>query len=191
MPDFMVPSAFVVMEALPFTASGKIDRQSLPDPATAELQREVEYIAPRTPLEEALADIWAEVLGVERVGVNDDFFALGGHSPGYPGDRANGSEYADPPAQHLTSPTVESLADVVLQASLADASEEDLRAIDADNGTHQRDAGPGHERQPGRADYGSSPLRISRFARDRREHRPHLLRPGALRSSSSCLARRR
>jgi amino acid adenylation domain-containing protein len=79
-PDFMVPSQFVAIDALPFTASGKIDRRALPDPGELELAQESEYVAPSTPLEEDLAAIWADVLGVERVGATDDFFALGGHS---------------------------------------------------------------------------------------------------------------
>jgi amino acid adenylation domain-containing protein len=78
LPAYMVPAKFVTLTALPLTASGKIDRRALPDPAEFELG--AEYVAPRTPLEEELARIWADLLGVEKVGVNDDFFALGGHS---------------------------------------------------------------------------------------------------------------
>jgi thioesterase domain-containing protein/acyl carrier protein len=72
----MVPGVMVVMEALPRTPNGKIDRAALPD-AGAPAR---EYVAPRTPEEEALAEVWTEVLGVERVGVHDHFFELGGHS---------------------------------------------------------------------------------------------------------------
>jgi acyl-coenzyme A synthetase/AMP-(fatty) acid ligase len=80
LPDFMVPSQFVPIDALPFTASGKIDRRALPDPGDVDLRQETDYVAPSTPLEQELAAIWADVLGVERVGATDDFFALGGHS---------------------------------------------------------------------------------------------------------------
>jgi acyl carrier protein len=76
-PEFMLPSAIVTLDTLPRTPSGKVDRLALPDPAQAV---ESEYVAPHSPLEETVAAIWADVLGVEKVGVEDDFFALGGHS---------------------------------------------------------------------------------------------------------------
>ncbi len=79
-PDFMVPSAFVMLDALPLTASGKVDRLALPDLAQPAAEGEQDYVAPRTAVEEAVAAIWADVLGVERVSVEADFFALGGHS---------------------------------------------------------------------------------------------------------------
>ncbi len=79
LPEFMMPGAIVVVEELPRTPSGKIDRLLLPDPDLAGAQG-AEYVAPRTPLEEAVAAIWVQVLGVPRIGVEDDFFALGGHS---------------------------------------------------------------------------------------------------------------
>ncbi|HEX2092659.1 MAG TPA: amino acid adenylation domain-containing protein, partial [Longimicrobiaceae bacterium] len=78
LPEYMVPSAFVTLETLPLTTSGKIDRRALPVPEGQSLT--VGYVAPRTPGEEVLAGIWAEVLDVEQVGTLDSFFDLGGHS---------------------------------------------------------------------------------------------------------------
>jgi amino acid adenylation domain-containing protein len=82
LPDYMVPSAFHFLEALPLTPSGKIDRRGLPDlEAAGELMGgETGSVPPRTPLEEEIAAIWRQVMGVERVGVHDNFFDLGGHS---------------------------------------------------------------------------------------------------------------
>ncbi|MFL5384365.1 MAG: amino acid adenylation domain-containing protein, partial [Longimicrobiaceae bacterium] len=77
LPPYMVPGAFVEMDALPLTPSGKVDRRALPDPGSRASDG---YVAPWTSTEIELADLWREVLGVERVGAADNFFALGGHS---------------------------------------------------------------------------------------------------------------
>ncbi|HSU17559.1 non-ribosomal peptide synthetase [Longimicrobium sp.] len=80
LPEYMVPSAFVAIERIPLTANGKLDRAALPEPDAAGSAPADGYVAPRTPVEEVLAGVWAEVLGVERVGALDNFFELGGHS---------------------------------------------------------------------------------------------------------------
>jgi amino acid adenylation domain-containing protein len=79
LPGYMVPNAFVILEALPLTANGKIDRRALPPPESSS-EASDKYVAPRTPMEEILATIWSEVLKVQKVGINDNFFELGGHS---------------------------------------------------------------------------------------------------------------
>jgi non-ribosomal peptide synthase protein (TIGR01720 family) len=76
----MVPAGFVVLERLPLTPNGKVDRQALPAPDTGRPELEAAYVAPATPAEVTLAGIWAEVLGLEQVGVRDNFFELGGDS---------------------------------------------------------------------------------------------------------------
>jgi acyl carrier protein len=76
----MIPSAFVVMDELPLTANGKVDRKALPAPHSSRPELSSTYVAPRTALENVVAGIWADVLGLERIGIDDNFFDLGGHS---------------------------------------------------------------------------------------------------------------
>ncbi|MGH7411794.1 MAG: amino acid adenylation domain-containing protein, partial [Candidatus Methylomirabilis sp.] len=80
LPDYMIPSAFVFLDSLPLTSTGKVDRLALPAPDRTTADRGTAFVAPRTEIEKELARIWEEVLGVERVGVKDNFFELGGHS---------------------------------------------------------------------------------------------------------------
>ena len=80
LPGHMMPSTFVFLDELPLTGSGKVDRKALPAPGGARPRLGAEYVAPSTPVEEAIARVWAEVLGLERVGVHDNFFGLGGDS---------------------------------------------------------------------------------------------------------------
>jgi acyl carrier protein len=76
----MVPSVFVMLEALPLTPNGKVDRRQLPTPDWSRPQLTELYVAPRTPIETTLASIWAEVLGLEHIGIHDPFLELGGNS---------------------------------------------------------------------------------------------------------------
>jgi amino acid adenylation domain-containing protein len=80
LPEYMVPSAYVPMEVLPLSPNGKVDRKRLPVPPAAPEGGEGAHVPPRTPTQEALAEVWCDVLGVKRVGEYDDFFDLGGHS---------------------------------------------------------------------------------------------------------------
>jgi amino acid adenylation domain-containing protein len=80
LPDYMVPSLFVTLDAIPLTPNAKVDRHALPVPDWARPGLEETFVAPRTPVEEVLVRIWQDVLGLEQVGVHDDFFDLGGHS---------------------------------------------------------------------------------------------------------------
>ncbi|HLW67456.1 MAG TPA: thioester reductase domain-containing protein, partial [Gemmataceae bacterium] len=80
LPEYMVPAAVEFLDSIPLTPNGKVDRKSLPELKFAELTAERAFVAPRTETEQHIAAVWQEVLGVERVGVEDDFFELGGHS---------------------------------------------------------------------------------------------------------------
>jgi amino acid adenylation domain-containing protein len=80
LPDYMVPALFVSLDQLPLTPSGKVERKSLPAPPRVRPMIERPYVRPRRPIEQIMAEIWAEVLRVDRVGIHDDFFELGGHS---------------------------------------------------------------------------------------------------------------
>jgi acyl carrier protein len=80
LPQYMVPSAVVLLEKLPLTANGKIDRQALAAIEIEAPERTTDYVAPRTETERSLAAIWGELLGLEQVGVDDDVFDLGAHS---------------------------------------------------------------------------------------------------------------
>ncbi|MCY1021696.1 non-ribosomal peptide synthetase [Pyxidicoccus sp. MSG2] len=80
LPSYMVPESFVALDAMPLSPNGKVDRRRLPEPAAQDGDTQAEPVAPRSPLEQRIADVWSRVLGASRVGVFDDFFSLGGHS---------------------------------------------------------------------------------------------------------------
>jgi acyl carrier protein len=80
LPDYMIPSAFMFLDSLPLTANGKVDRQVLPGPGASRPELDTAFVSPRAPLEKELAQICAEVLSLDQVGIHDDFFELGAHS---------------------------------------------------------------------------------------------------------------
>jgi acyl carrier protein len=80
LPDYMVPSVWVMLEALPLMPNGKVDRSALPVPDRIRPEPDISFRGPATPIENMIAAIWSELLGVEQVGVHDNFFDLGGHS---------------------------------------------------------------------------------------------------------------
>ncbi|MGH3753654.1 MAG: non-ribosomal peptide synthase/polyketide synthase, partial [Pseudonocardiaceae bacterium] len=119
LPDYMVPSAFVTVTALPLDANGKLDRRSLPTPDWQ--PDDSGYLAPRSVLEQTLARIWAEVLGVDRVGITDNFFALGGDSilSIQLVSRARAAGWSLAPRDVFRHPTVAALAAVAAGATTA------------------------------------------------------------------------
>jgi thioesterase domain-containing protein/acyl carrier protein len=115
-PDYMIPSALVTLEALPMTTSGKVDRRALPAPDWSRSSLCGEFVAPRTAMEEQLATIWREVLNIERVGVHDSFFDIGGNSllALRLTSRVRSSLAVDLPLVTLfTTPTVAGLAEAI------------------------------------------------------------------------------
>jgi amino acid adenylation domain-containing protein len=130
LPAHMVPSGFVLMEALPLTPNGKVDRRALPAPTEAD--RAAAFVAPRTAVEQVLAQVWSEVLGTAQVGIHDNFFELGGHSlmVAQTLSRIRSATGAELPIKELfDSPTIAELAPKVEQARLAQTDEEELARI--------------------------------------------------------------
>ena len=130
LPEYMVPAAFVPLERLPLSPNGKLDRRALPDPDFAAGARE--HVPPRNPVERVLAGIWAELLGLERVGVEDDFFALGGHSllAVQAAARARDAFGVEVPLGHVFArPTVAGLAAALAADRAAGARVEHVAAL--------------------------------------------------------------
>ncbi|MFQ5853582.1 MAG: amino acid adenylation domain-containing protein, partial [Candidatus Binatia bacterium] len=118
LPDYTVPSSFVMLDSLPLTPNGKIDRRSLPAPDTARPELEGTFVAPRTAVEEKLARIWSEVLSVEQLGIYDNFFELGGHSllATQVLSRVRNACHVELPLRTLfEKPTIGELAEVITQ----------------------------------------------------------------------------
>src|SRR3954451_1262666 len=136
LPTYMIPSAFVMLESLPFTASGKIDRRALSAVQSTAPGAGGDYVAPRSAVEKEIAAIWGDLLGVERVGVHDDFFTLGGHSLlAAQAIMRIRKLYGDIPLRALlAAPTVAALGDAVRAAKHVvdhDASPQGRRSAEA------------------------------------------------------------
>jgi amino acid adenylation domain-containing protein len=133
LPDYMVPSAFVPLAALPRTPNGKVDRLSLVAPEAFAREDDDAYVAPRTPVEEILCSVWARVMGEPRIGVRDDFFALGGHSLRAVQIVARLREVLGvelPLPAVFQAPTVEQLATEVERAMGTSPSAESIHPVD-------------------------------------------------------------
>jgi acyl carrier protein len=133
LPEYMVPAAYVRLETLPLTPNGKVDRRALPAPEGDAFSAR-EYEAPEGETEEALAEIWAEVLGVERVGRHDHFFELGGHSLLAVRMISRVRQVLDAEvgiADVFDKPVLSALAQHVLYAQLAQFDPEELARLSA------------------------------------------------------------
>jgi acyl-coenzyme A synthetase/AMP-(fatty) acid ligase/acyl carrier protein len=118
LPDYMVPSAFVILDSLPLTPTGKIDRRALPEPDKTARDSNAAFVAPRSLVESELTNVWCEILGLERIGIYDNFFDLGGHSISATQivARLQRIFHVDLPlASLLVNPTVAGLAEVINQ----------------------------------------------------------------------------
>ena len=126
-PEYMVPTAFVILDSLPLTPNGKVDRQALPNPADARLQVQAQFVPPRGPIEQAIAEIWTDLLGGQPVGAHDSFFERGGHSllaVQLLARLRNIFNVDAPLRDFLDDPTVSRLGDIVERA-LADSADLD------------------------------------------------------------------
>ena len=132
LPSYMVPSRLVILEQLPLTPTGKVDRNALPDPGKARPNLSSPYAAPTTAIEERLTSIWSEVLSVDPIGIDDNFFDLGGHSLAASRviSRVIQAFKLDLPLVALfDAPTVAEMAKVILGNPAARASEKDIERI--------------------------------------------------------------
>jgi len=132
LPGYMVPSAFIILDALPLLPNGKLDRQRLPYPDSSRPNLDTPFIVPETSVEQALAKIWAEVLNVNHVGAHDNFFDLGGHSLAATRIVSRVIEHfqVDLPLQSLfQSPTVAEMATVIAEHQGKKLDQKELRDI--------------------------------------------------------------
>jgi acyl carrier protein len=131
-PEYMIPSAFVMLPTLPRTATGKVDRKALPPPGRERPALESPFEAPRTPVEEELASIWAGVLGLEPVGIHDPFWELGGDSLRATQILSRVAEMFDAPVPLHTffeAPTIAGLATRVIRSRIEEASPDEIACL--------------------------------------------------------------
>ncbi|NTW01287.1 MAG: amino acid adenylation domain-containing protein, partial [Oscillochloris sp.] len=132
LPDYMLPSAFVILDAFPLTPSGKVDRRALPAPDAARPELIERYVAPRNPSEAEIATAWADVLGLEQIGIHDNFFELGGHSllATRLVSRLRSFFHVDLPLRSLfETPTVAGVAIAIAQAQADQTDDDELAAL--------------------------------------------------------------
>jgi len=129
LPEYMIPAHIIGLDALPVTPNGKLDRHALPAPSSTLRAVNAAYVAPHTYIEGVVASIWAEVLGVEQVGIYDNFFELGGHSllATQVISRLSSALKVDVPLRRLfEAPTVSNLAETIIQQEIAPLDETSL-----------------------------------------------------------------
>jgi acyl carrier protein len=133
LPDYMVPFSFIMLDDLPLTSNGKIDRRALPAPGNARPELDDIYVAPRTPTEEMLATIWEGVLGIKGIGVYDNFFEMGGHSLMATQliSRVREAFNVELPVKVFFTgdPTIARLADEIEEIRLSQSSDDDIAAM--------------------------------------------------------------
>jgi amino acid adenylation domain-containing protein len=132
LPDYMLPAAFVRLEALPLTPNGKLDRRALPAPEDIDAPLADSFVAARNPMEAALIDIWSSVLSVERIGVHDNFFELGGHSllAAQLMSRLRAAFQVELPLRRLfETPTVAGLALTIIQSQADQVDSQELEQL--------------------------------------------------------------
>jgi amino acid adenylation domain-containing protein len=125
LPDYMVPVAFVILEALPLTPSGKVNRRALPKPTVSSFSQRNQFVAPRNDTERKLAKIWSEILNIQPIGVKDNFFQIGGNSLSAVFLMAAvGEQFAKelPVSAILTNPTIEEFAQLLQSTETFDHS---------------------------------------------------------------------
>ena len=133
LPEYMIPSAFVELNELPLSPNGKVDRQSLPTPEGSRPKLEEDFVAPRNSIEETIAGIWREILGLKQVGIYDNFFDLGGHSlmaTQVISRLRNAFQVESLPLRRLfETPIIAELVTAVVQFQVEQEDEEEMRQI--------------------------------------------------------------